>query len=55
MYEKTQSDLEKEIKQQQTLFEKALDEGTEFGSLKKIWLNLKSLQEQWRHITSQSR
>jgi hypothetical protein len=29
-------------------FEQALNEGVEFSALKKIWLDLKSMQEQWR-------
>ena len=52
MDENRKQDLEKEINDLQVKFEEALDAGVEFSALKKIWLDLKLMQEQWRLLTS---
>ncbi len=45
-----QAELEKQIHDLQHKFEKALDDGVQFSGLKKIWLDLKMMQEQWKSV-----
>lgn len=51
MDENRKHELEKEINDLQERFERALNDGVEFSALKKIWLDLKSMQEQWRLLS----
>jgi hypothetical protein len=51
MDENRKHELEKEITELQARFERALDEGVEFSALKKIWLDLKLMQDQWRLLS----
>jgi hypothetical protein len=51
MDENRKHELEVQIHEMQARFEQAIDDGVEFSALKKIWLDLKIMQEQWKLVS----